>query len=205
MNTARHLNRILRQVCLYGPPLLAGFVLSYPAQAAGNDVLRGAGVATGIFAGIYIHELGHAAALRAAGAEHIRIQVPGAHCSLLCGQTDFTWASAPSPSTSRVVSAAGLIASNLGAELVLRHETGVRSAFGQGFVATNLYSNVVHVVTYYTKVRGQNGYQGNDIDAYEMAGGNPHLLSAGLIAYSMYALHRMHEKNIPIVFTRMHF
>lgn len=205
MNIAQHLNRIVRQACLHGGVVFAGLVLSCSAQAAGNDVLRGTGAATGIFAGIYMHELGHAAAFRAAGAEHIRIRVPGSQCSLLCGETEFTWASAPSQSTSRVVSAAGLIASNLGAELLLRYESGARSAFGQGFVATNLYSNVAHVVTYYTKVRGQNGYPGNDIDAYELAGGNPHLLSVGLIAYSLYAVHRMHEKKIPIMFTSVHF
>jgi hypothetical protein len=78
-------------------------------------------------------------------------------------------------------------------------------AFGQGFVATNLYSNVAHVVTYCTKVREQNGYRGNDIDAYELAGGNRHLLSAVLVAYSLYSLHRVHKKNIPVMFVRVGF
>ena len=78
---------------------------------------------------------------------------------------------------------------------MLHHESLSRSGFGQGLVATNLYSNAAHVFSYYTKVRGRNGYQGNDIDSFELAGGNPHLLSAGLLAYSAYALHRMHKKN----------
>lgn len=187
------------------PAMLIGLFVSQGAHAAGNDIERGAGAAAGIFAGIYMHELGHAAAFRAAGAEEIRIQVPGSQCALLCGQTSVKLTAAPTPATSRVISTAGFMASNLAAELLLQHESGARSAFGQGFVATNLYSNAAHVFTYYTKVRGRNGYRGNDIDSYELAGGNPHLLSAGLIAYSVYALHRMNRKNIPVMFVRMRF
>lgn len=180
-------------------------VASHAAQAAGNHVQRGVGAAAGIFAGIYIHELGHAAAFHAGGAEEIRIRVPGPQCRLLCGQTDFKWSRRPSSAEVRVISTAGFIASNVAAELLLRHETGAKSAFGQGFVATNLYSNVSHVVTYYTKVRGRNGYRGNDIDTYELAGGNPHLLSAALVAYSVYALRRSQKKNIPVMFVQLRF
>ena len=57
--------------------LLMALVASHAAGAAGNDAARGAGAAAGIFAGIYIHELGHAAAFYEAGAEEIRIRVPG--------------------------------------------------------------------------------------------------------------------------------
>ena len=185
--------------------LLMGLVASHAAGAAGNDLERGAGAAAGIFAAIYVHELGHAAAFHEAGAEEIRIRVPGPHCALLCGQTDVKLNSLPSPATARGIATAGFVASNLAVEALLRHEAGARSAFGQGFVATNLYSNVAHVVTYYTKVRGRNGYRGNDIDLYEMAGGNPHLLSAGLVAYSLYSVHRMHKKSIPIMFVRVGF
>lgn len=104
-----------------------------------------------------------------------------------------------------MISAAGFAASNLAAELLLQHETGAKSAFGQGFVATNLYSNLTHVVTYYTKVRGRDGYRGNDIDSYELSGGNPHLLSASLIAYSLYTLRRAQKKNIPLMFVQLRF
>ena len=184
---------------------LVGLVVSHPAQAVGNPVERGVGVAAGIFAGIYIHELGHAAAFRAADAEEIRTRVPGSQCRLLCGQTEVKWARKPSPAEVRVISAAGFAASNLAAELLLQHETGAKSAFGQGFVATNLYSNLTHVVTYYTKVRGRDGYRGNDIDSYELSGGNPHLLSASLIAYSLYTLRRAQKKNIPLMFVQLRF
>lgn len=186
--------------------LFTALFAGYAAQAAGNEVQRGIGAAAGIFAGIYVHELGHAAAFRAAGADEIRIRVPGPQCSLLCGQTDVTWSKeTPSAAERRAISVAGFIASNATAELQLRHEAGARSAFGQGLIATNLYSNAAHVLTYYTKIRGRNGYRGNDIDAYELAGGNPHLLSAGLLAYSFYALRRMHRESIPVMFVGGHF
>jgi hypothetical protein len=184
---------------------LIGLALSHPALAASKDVERAAGAAAGIFAGIYVHELGHAAADRAAGATEIRILVPGTQCPLLCGETQATWRAPPSQAQGKVISAAGFIASNLAAELMLQHEASARSGFGQGLIATNLYSNAAHVFTYYTRVRGRNGYRGNDIDAYELAGGNPHLLSAGLLAYSVYTLHRARKKEIPILFMRVPF
>lgn len=184
---------------------LAGLAVSHAAPAAGKDIERGAGAIAGIFAGIYVHELGHAAAFSAAGATDIRIRVPGTRCTLVCGETDATLPASPNPATGRLISASGFIAANLATELLLQHEGGARSAVGQGFIATNLYSNGVHVLSYYTKVRGRNGYRGNDIDAYELAGGNPHLLSAGLLAYSAYVLHRAHKKNIPVLFMRVPF
>ena len=188
-----------------GLVLLTGLVLSNASQAASHDVERGAGAAAGIFAAIYVHELGHAAAFRAAGAEEIRIRVPGTQCSLLCGETQAAWRMPLSLAQGRMINAAGFIASNLAAELMLQHESSARSGFGQGFIATNLYSNAAHVFTYYTKIRGRNGYRGNDIDAYELTGGNPHLLSAGLIAYSVYTLHRARKKEISILFMRVPF
>jgi len=185
--------------------LWMALVASAPALAASKDVERAAGAAAGIFAGIYVHELGHAAADRAAGAEDIHIRVPGTQCTLLCGETQAAWRVPPTPAQARTINASGFIASNLAAELMLQHESSARSGFGQGFIATNLYSNAAHVFTYYTKVRGRNGYRGNDIDAYELSGRNPHLLSAGLIAYSVYTLHRARKKEIPILFMRVPF
>jgi hypothetical protein len=185
--------------------LLIALALSHPALAASKDLERAAGAAAGIFAGIYVHELGHAATFRAAGAEEIRIRVPGTQCTLLCGETQATLRVPPSPAQARMMNTAGFIASNLAAELMLQHESSARSGFGQGFIATNLYSNAAHVFNYYTKIRGRNGYRGNDIDAYELSGGNPHLLSAGLIAYSVYTLHRARKKEIPILFMRVPF
>ena len=186
--------------------ILIGLLLSQAAPAAqANDLQRGAGAAAGIVAGIYIHELGHGAAFSANGAEQISIRVPGPQCVLLCGQTDALLPVMPSPAARRVISTAGFMASNVAAELLLRNESAARSAFGQGFVATNLYSNVSHVVIYYTKIRGRDGYRGNDIDNFELAGGNPHVLSAALVTYSLYALQRAHKKRIPVMFMQVRF
>jgi hypothetical protein len=185
-------------------PLVLGLVVGHAAHAD-NVLWRGAGAVVGIYSGIYLHEAGHALAFRAAGADDIRIRVPGTQCKLLCGQTDATWAGTRDPATAQAINVAGFVASNLATELLIQHEGGARTAVGQGIIATNLYSNVSHVVTYYTKIRGRDGYQGNDIDAYELAGGNPHLLSAGLVAYTVYALHRMNRKRIPVLFVHMRF
>ncbi|MEC5218428.1 hypothetical protein RCH09_003399 [Actimicrobium sp. GrIS 1.19] len=185
--------------------LLIGVFLSHPAHADETDVQRGLGAAAGIFAAIYVHELGHASVFYIAGADEVHIRVPGTQCMLLCGQTDVKWSGNPTQATRKLASGAGFVTSNLAAELLLHSEGGARSAFGQGFIATNLYSNVSHVFTYYTNVRGKNGYQGNDIDSYELAGGNPHLLAAGLVSYSLYALRRMERKNIPVMFARLRF
>lgn len=175
------------------------------AQADSHFLERGAGAAGGIVAGIYVHELGHAAVFDFLGAEHIRIRIPGPQCTLLCGQTNATLLARPSAAQTRLVSVAGFISSNVAAETMLQHESVARSGFGQGLIATNLYSNAAHVFSYYSKVRGRNGYQGNDIDSFELAGGNPHLLSAALLAYSAYALHRMHKKHIPVLFVSVRF
>lgn len=184
---------------------LALLALLSCTAAQAHTLGRAAGAAAGIYAGIYVHELGHAAAFTAAGAEQVRIRVPGPQCRLLCGQTDVTWARAPAAGAGLAINAAGFIASNVAAEGLLRSDAGARSGFGQGFIATNLYSNVVHVATYYTSIRGRNGYRGNDIDTFELAGGNPHLLAASLVAYSVYAVHRMRTRNIPIMFVGGHF
>jgi hypothetical protein len=175
------------------------------ASAHAADLGRALGAGAGIAAGIYTHELGHAAVFAAAGAQDIRVRVPGPECNLFCGRTDATWTSVPSAATMRTVNIAGFVASNAVAEGMLRHQSAARSGFGQGFIATNLYSNAVHVVTYYTKIRGRNGYTGNDIDGYELAGGNPHLLAAALLGYTAYALHRMHKKEIPVLFVSTRF
>ncbi len=127
--------------------LLSACFAVHAAHADSNLLQRGAGAAAGVFAGIYVHELGHAAALSASGAQNIQIAVPGPDCALLCGQTNATWASAPRPADMRMVDASGFLSSNLAAEAILRHQGAARSAFGQGYTATNLYSNVSHVVT----------------------------------------------------------
>ena len=53
--------------------LLIGLALRQACHAASKDLERGLGAVAGVFAGICIHELGHAAAFRAAGAEEIHI------------------------------------------------------------------------------------------------------------------------------------
>jgi hypothetical protein len=185
--------------------LILGCAVAHAAPAAASDLGNAAGAAAGIFAGIYAHEAGHALVLQAAGAEDIHIFVPGSQCKLLCGETRGRFASRRGPATLQTLAVAGFISSNLASELLLHNQGAARSGFGQGFVATNLYSNASHVFKYDTQIVGRNGYRGNDIDDYARAGGNPHLLSAGLIAYSVWTLHRMRKKEIPVMFVQLRF
>jgi hypothetical protein len=184
---------------------LAGIALGHAAHADGGDLRNAAGAVAGIYASIYVHELGHAAAFKANGATDIRIYVPGPQCKLLCGLTTATLPAAPGRATAQAMNAAGFASANLASELLLQNRSAARSGFGQGFIAANLYSNAAHVVTYYTKIVGRDGYRGNDIDDYARVGGNPHLLSAGLIAYSVWTLHRMKKKEIPVMFVQLRF
>jgi len=183
------------------PVLLGG--LLFLSQATASDLGNAAGAAAGIFADIYVHEAGHAFAAHAIGASDIHIHVPGSQCTLLCGETSWVIPSTVSPAKQRALDVAGFAASNLAAEVLLHTDASARSAFGQGFIATNLYSNVAHVVTYYTRVVGRNGYRGNDIDAFEQAGGSPHVLAAGMLTYSAWTLHRMKQRQIPVMFVQL--
>lgn len=185
--------------------LLCGILIGHTAQASGKHIRNVAGAAAGIYSSIYVHELGHAIAFHARGAEDVRIHIPGRHCKIACGMTSARDTQVHSAAVLQLGSASGFLAANIASELALQNESVARSGFGQGFLAANLYSNGKHVFDYYTKIRGRNGYRGNDIDAYEMSGGNPHLLSAGLLAYSVVSLHRMKKKGIPVMFLQLRF
>lgn len=175
------------------------------APAQGRDLARAAGAAAGVAASIYGHELGHALAFRWAGADEVQIVVPGEQCRLLCGATHARLSRPPSHEERRWISTAGLLSSNLIGEALLSRRSLARSGAGQGFIAANLYSNAFHVYSYYTRTVGVDGYRGNDIDQFASAGGNPHLLSAALVGYSLYAVRRMRDREIPLMFVSLRF
>ena len=79
------------------------------------------------------------------------------------------------------------------------------SPYAQAVLGTALISNVMHVTQYYTRVRGVGGYAGNDIDEYELAGGNPHVMSAVLVGYTVLAMRRMQKKEIPLFYVNLRF
>jgi hypothetical protein len=159
-----------------------------------------AGTAVGIYGSIYVHEFGHALALKAKGAENIAIKVPP-EGKILGGITTYDPPEAPfTRSQSQLITVAGFAAANVASELMLQRPNLYNTRAGQGFIGANLVSNVRHVYTYYTQYRGRDGYTGNDIDNYELAGGNPHLLSAALIGYTVWSLQRMQKKEIPLFF-----
>jgi hypothetical protein len=83
----------------------------------------------------------------------------------------------------------------LAVEIVIQRQSSHDSAFAQSVLGTSLYLNVAHIYTYYTRYVGVDGYRGNDIDAFAAAGGNPHALSATLLAYTTWTLHRMQKRK----------
>lgn len=180
-------------------------LMAYSPAALANDLGNTVGAMVGIATSVYVHELGHAVGFRAFGASEVTIHVPGDQCKLLCGSTTARLDRPLIADERRWLSAAGLLSANLLGEGLLGSRSLARSGFGQGYVAANLYSNVYHVYSYYTRRVGTDGYRGNDLDAYEAAGGNPHLLSAVLVMYSLYSVKRMHDRQIPLMFVRMQF
>ena len=183
-------------------PLLFTLVLSPAAQA--NDLGNAAQTVAGIYGSIWLHELGHAATAKAFGATDIRIEVPPKG-RILSGVTYFTYPRQPTPAERRAVALSGMIAANLGAELVLQNRGLHRNEFAQSILGTSLASNAIHVYTYYTKWVGVDGYRGNDIDDYARAGGNPHLMSAALVGYTAWSLRRMRKKEIPLFYVNLKF
>ena len=68
-----------------------------------------------------------------------------------------------------------------------------------------MLSNLIHASQYYTRVRGVQGWAGNDVDAYELAGGNPHAFAAVLVVHSLWTLQRMQKRQIPLFFVNLRF
>ncbi len=174
------------------------------ANALECDLGNGLQYVGGIYASILTHEVGHALTAKAFGATDIRIKIPREN-GLFNGVTTYNHPRGLSSEQSRMVSVAGLLSANLVGEMVIQRQGLHDSPFAQSVLGTALASNVIHVVTYYTKVRGRNGYRGNDIDAFELSGGNPHLLSAGLLAYTAWSLSRVSRQQIPLFGVRVQF
>lgn len=159
----------------------------------------------GIYGSIWLHEAGHALTLGAFGATDIKISVPREGC-LLCGETVSKLPEGGyRPWQAQAIAGSGLLAANLAGEIVIQRQSLHDSAFAQSVLGTSLYSNVAHIYTYYTRYVGVDGYRGNDIDAFAAAGGNPHVLSATLLAYTAWTLQRMQKQEIPFFFVNLRF
>jgi hypothetical protein len=184
--------------------LLALLLAPFSAFALERDLVNGIESVAGIYSSIYLHEAGHALAFKLAGATDILIEVPRPG-SVLGG---LTTARVPAPLSSdqrQFIAVSGLVASSLAAEVVMQRQGLHRSAYAQSLLGTAVTSNLIHVYQYYAQVRGVNGWAGNDIDQYELSGGNPHGLSSALTAYSLWTLSRMRKNNIPLMFVNLRF
>jgi hypothetical protein len=184
--------------------LLSFLLLPCSCFALERDVLNAAESVAGIYSSIYIHEAGHALAYKLMGATDVTIEVPR-RGTIFSGQTTGTFTKPFTQDQLKLAAVSGLAAANLAGELVMQHKGLQSSPYAQSILGTSLVSNLIHVTHYYTKIRGINGYAGNDIDQYELAGGNPHLMSAVLTGYTLWTLQRMRKSEIPLFYVNLRF
>ncbi len=133
---------------------------------------------------IVVHEFSHAAVVEISGGDVYEIDL--FKNGIFSGRVHAN-------KINKYTAAAGLVSTSLLSEVIIRNDKWHDDSFAQGFVFFSLLSNIWQVKNYYTKEIGVGGYHGNDIDVYEMRGGNPHILSALLIGYSAYAIHRINK------------
>jgi len=181
-------------------------ILLTPLSAFGGerDLVNGIESVAGIYSSIFLHEAGHALAFKAVGATDISIEVPRAG-SILSGVTTAQTSNPLSSSQRQFIAVSGLFTASLAAETVMQRRGLHSSVYAQSVLGTAVTSNLIHVYQYYTRIRGVNGWAGNDIDQYELAGGNPHVFSTVLAAYSLWTLSRMRKNEIPLFFVNLRF
>lgn len=179
-------------------------LLPFGASAIERDLSNAVQTGAGICSSIYLHEMGHALVYRALGASNVHIEVRRSG-GIFSGQTSGTFKEIPTPGERQLLAASGLLAANLAGEVVMQHKRLHDSAYAQAVLGTSLISNLIHVTHYYSRTRGINGYAGNDIDQFELAGGNPHVMSAVLTAYTLWTLYRMRKKDIPLFYVKLKF
>lgn len=179
--------------------------LSSNVQAQEKDLTNALQTVGGIYSSIWIHEAGHALAFNTFGATDIKIKVPREGC-WLCGETLAKHqVDSFQPWQAQVIAGSGMFAANLAGELVIQQKSLHGSPFAQSVLGSSLVSNAIHVYTYYTRHVGVDGYRGNDIDAFEAGGGNPHIFAAALVGYTVWTLQRMQKNEIPFFYVNLRF
>ncbi len=176
--------------------LLVMFLFTSPSNAS-DDFEDAIQVIGGIYAGTYIHEVGHAVTAKLNGATYIDIEVPRKG-TLFSGQTIWRSPKKPSPLGSKLIDISGLLTANLAGEIIIQKDGLHSKPFASGIVSSVQASNLIHVASYYM---GKN----NDIKSFEREGGNAHLFSALLIGYTLYSLDRMEKKQIPLFGVNFNF
>lgn len=153
----------------------------------------------GAYATLLTHELGHAAIAKWYGSSDVSIEIPREGASFYSGATHYTRDSKEmrSESFDRAMSLSGLVSANILGEIILHSESMHDELLAQGALSMVQVSNIMHVMKFYSNYRASDGMI-NDLNRYEMAGGNPHVASVVLVAYTMLNLRRMRDDSIPI-------
>ncbi len=189
-----HLVRLI--LCLTAIPM--------SAQALERDALNAAQTVAGIYSSIYIHEFGHALAYNALGGKEVTIEVPR-RGTFFGGNTSAVFERRLLDNERRIIAASGLVASNFAVGVSLGDHRIYSSPFGQAIIGEAILSNVVHLASYYTKIGIFSGYRPNDINEFENAGGNPHLYSIALAAFTTYSIAKMQRKHVPFFYINIAF
>ena len=181
-------------------PLLISLTLCLSSTQlfAQSDLGKGLQFVAGAYAGLYIHEAGHALVAKSIGASDVEIVIPKPNAGIYSGETRSTFPNPIANEEKQILALSGLLAQNLATELILQNKLLHKSSLAQGVVSGSMVINVANVYRYYTKVIGVDGYRGNDIDHYAQSGGNPHVVSALLLTYTAYSLQRMRKNEMPL-------
>ncbi len=173
---------------------LSVFLFFISMKVFANPGLEMGKFSIGSLSTIVVHEFSHAAVMELTGGDVYEIDIfkNGIFSGEVRGNKG-----------SKYISSAGLISTSLITEGIIQNRGWHNNSFAQGFVFFSLLSNIWQVKTYYTKSIGKNGYAGNDIDLYESYGGNPHILSAGLVLYSVFSVYRISNNTDMISFAKM--
>ncbi|MBC7490481.1 MAG: hypothetical protein H7240_11445 [Glaciimonas sp.] len=172
----------------------------------GNDFSKFIQYGAGYYGSVYFHEVGHATAAKLGGASEIFIEIPGKNGNIFGGVTHYL--NSPKNNSEgfrQAVNLAGLVFGNAASEFVIQKPGLHGNPFAQSIASSAQIINLANVYRYYGRVRGVNGWNGNDIDRFEIDGGNPHILSAVLVGYTLWSLKRMSKKSIPLYSINLKF
>ena len=184
----------------------AVLILLFSEKSFGSDLSNIIQYTAGYYGSIYFHEVGHATVAKLGGASEISIEVPEKNGSIFGGVTHYV--NSPENTSEGFRQAedlAGLFFGNAAAEFVIQKPGLHGNPFAQSIASSAQVVNLVNVYHYYARVRGVNGWEGNDIDRFELDGGNPHILSAVLVGYTVFSLKRMSKKSIPLFSVNLKF
>lgn len=162
--------------------LLLFLTLHAPSYAL--DVGKAASFGLGWVAGIYLHEMGHAAVALAQGGKVEELGFAYTNVGFQ-GSTDEV------RGKFRVTDLAGYATQTLVSEIVLQHQEWHRSDFALGLLTFGIFNNVNNLVRYY--FLGERGPM--DLAAFERQGGDPTIPAILMALHAAFSVYRIFNKS----------